>query len=99
MKCCYEFCVIIFFFSTQVAAHQLEGRQIQEDHDRLMERHSRLLQESAAKELSARNRLEQERRARDNAEKVSREAEEKVRAKLEDERQTHRVHKYYEYCA
>ncbi len=38
----------MFFFpldnSTQVASGELENRHLQEDHDRLMERHSALLQ-------------------------------------------------------
>jgi hypothetical protein len=36
-------------YSTQHAAMDLERRHLQEDHDRLMERHSALLQEMAAK--------------------------------------------------
>ena len=50
---------LLLSFSTQVASGELETRHLQEDHDRLMERHSALLQEMAAKELTARQKQEQ----------------------------------------
>jgi len=91
----------------QLSAAHLEGRQTQEDHDRLMERYSRILQESAAKEVSSRSRLDEERKAREAAEGKeranlgleldlhvegnAREAEEKVRRRVDEARQRHRV--------
>ena len=45
----YEFWFFEPGFSTQLSASALEQRHLQEDHDRLMTRHSALLQEMAAK--------------------------------------------------
>ena len=76
--------------TTQLSASHLEMRHLQEDHDRLMERHSGLLQEMAAKELSARKKQEQLVIVANRAEKEKQESALTAQSQLEVVKQTYR---------
>ena len=60
--------------STRLSASQLEYNHINEDHERLMERHSQLLQEMAAKEKAARDKHDQLLKLANQAERTRQDA-------------------------
>lgn len=66
-------------------------KHLQEDHDRLMERHSSLLQEMAAKELAARNRHEELVKLANQAEKAKQDAVANAQTTQEVLKQTFKV--------
>ena len=90
---------LIIFSSTQLNASSLELRHLQEDHDRLMERHSALLQEMAQKELAARQRHEQLAEAAAAAERARQDAMAKGGQEAEQIKQSYRVRIFLKYLA
>ncbi|TRY67564.1 hypothetical protein TCAL_02305 [Tigriopus californicus] len=74
--------------SKKIATSEMEGQHIQEDHDRLMERHSGLLQEMAAKELAYRHKHEQLIILANQSEKAKQDLEIKVQNQVEALKQT-----------
>lgn len=69
----------------------MESQHLQEDHDRLMERHSALLQEMAAKELASRHKHEQLVILANQSEKAKQDLEIKAQNQVEALKQTFRV--------
>ena len=69
----------------------MELRHLQEDHDRLMERHSALLQEMASKELAARNKHEQLVLLANQAEKARQDGLTAARESVDSVKQSYRV--------
>ena len=80
-----------YSFSTQIGASELEFSHLQEDHDRLMARHSALLQEMAAKELNARQKQDQLIALANQAEKAKQDLEVNAQSQMEALKQTYRV--------
>ena len=77
--------------STQKAATELELKHVQEDHDRLMERHSALLSDMAAKERQSREKQEQLVKLANSAEKARQDAIASLQEQTEALRQNYRV--------
>ena len=69
----------------------LELKHVQEDHDRLMERHSALLTDMASKERQSREKLEQLVKLANAAEKGRQDAIASLQEQTEILRQTYRV--------
>ena len=69
----------------------LELRHVQEDHDRLMERHSALLTDMASKERQSREKQEQLLKLVNSAEKAKQDAIATLQEQTENLRQNYRV--------
>ena len=69
----------------------MELRHVQEDHDRLMERHSALLSELASKERQSREKQEQLVKLASQAEKARQDAIASLQQQTEALKQTYRV--------
>lgn len=80
-----------FCHSTELSAKDLELRHVQEDHDRLMERHSALLSELASKERQSREKQEQLVKLASQAEKARQDAIASLQQQTEALKQTYRV--------
>ena len=87
----------IYFFSisTQRASTELELKHVQEDQDRLMERHSALLSDMAAKERQSREKQEQLVKLANSAEKSRQDAIASLQEQTESLRQNYRVRTKY----
>ena len=81
----------IFFDSTQFSATDLELKHVQEDHDRLMERHSALLTDMASKERQSRDKQENLVKLANSAEKARQDAIASLQEQTEALRQNYRV--------
>ena len=73
----------------------MESNHLNEDHERLMERHSTLLQEMAAKEKSSRDKHDQLLKLANQAEKARQDAVANLQQETEALRQSYRVRIYY----
>ena len=80
-----------FCHSTELSAKDLELRHVQEDHDRLMERHSALLSQLASKERQSREKQEQLVKLASQAEKARQDAIASLQQQTEALKQTYRV--------
>ena len=74
-----------------MSARDLELRHVQEDHDRLMERHSALLSELASKERQSREKQEQLVKLANSAEKSRQDAIASLQQQTEALKQSYRV--------
>jgi hypothetical protein len=74
-----------------MSATDLELKHVQEDHDRLMERHSALLTNMASKERQSRDKIEQLVKLSNSAEKARLDAIASLQEQTEAFRQTYRV--------
>ena len=74
-----------------MAALTMESNHLNEDHERLMERHSTLLQEMASKEKSSRDKHDQLLKLANQAEKARQDAVANLQQETESLRQTYRV--------
>ena len=78
-------------YSTRMAAVTMESNHLNEDHERLMERHSTLLQEMAAKEKGARDKHDQLLKLANQAERARQDAVANLQQETEVLRQSYRV--------
>ena len=74
-----------------MSAITIESSHLNEDHDRLMERHSILLQEMASKEKAAREKHDQLFKLASQAERARQDAVANLQQETEALRQTYRV--------
>ena len=81
-----------------MAALSIESNHLNEDHERLMERHSTLLQEMAAKEKSSRDKHDQLLKLANQAEKARQDAVANLQQETEALRQSYRVRIHYKIC-
>ena len=81
-----------------MAALSMESNHLNEDHERLMERHSTLLQEMAAKEKSSRDKHDQLLKLANQAEKARQDAVANLQQETEALRQSYRVCIHYKIC-
>ena len=81
-----------FQYSTRMSALTMESNHLNEDHERLMERHSTLLQEMAAKEKSSRDKHDQLLKLANQAERARQDAVANLQQETEALRQSYRVH-------
>ena len=81
-----------------MAALSIESNHLNEDHERLMERHSTLLQEMAAKEKSSRDKHDQLLKLANQAEKARQDAVANLQQETEALRQSYRVRINYKIC-
>ena len=77
-----------------MSARDLELRHVQEDHDRLMERHSALLSELASKERQSREKQEQLVKLANSAEKSRQDAIASLQQQTETLKQSYRVRQF-----
>ena len=82
---------IFLHYSTRMSALTIESNHLSEDHDRLMERHSTLLQEMAAKEKAARDKHDQLLKLANQAERARQDAVANLQQETEALRQSYRV--------
>ena len=83
--------IFILQYSTRMAAVTMESNHLNEDHERLMERHSTLLQEMAAKEKGARDKHDQLLKLANQAERARQDAVANLQQETEVLRQSYRV--------
>ena len=74
-----------------MAALSMESNHLNEDHERLMERHSTLLQEMASKEKAARDKHDQLLKLANQAERARQDAVANLQQETEALRQSYRV--------
>ena len=74
-----------------MAALSMESNHLNEDHERLMERHSTLLQEMASKEKAARDKHDQLLKLANQAERARQDAVASLQQETEALRQSYRV--------
>ena len=74
-----------------MAALSMESNHLNEDHERLMERHSTLLQEMALKEKAARDKHDQLLKLANQAERARQDAVANLQQETEALRQSYRV--------
>ena len=86
-----------FQYSTRMSALTMESNHLNEDHERLMERHSTLLQEMAAKEKSSRDKHDQLLKLANQAERARQDAVANLQQETEALRQSYRVRFYAEH--